>query len=139
MHVLLDNFAGSPQDFYNHVVGEIRNWEFPDVQFSWREEVESTKLLRSGEKAQALQISFRGDSIVVLAFQIGKCIVISTRRLIASNRDKAGILHELSVAAFEEVIKRAVRSTLKRVLEERALPIPDDLKPENVFFTPFDE
>lgn len=140
MHALFDYLAqADAAEFYNLVVAEIQGREFPDVEFGWREETESTKLLRSGEKANALKISFRGDVMIVLALRIGKSLVVSTRRLIASNRDKAGILHEVLVAAFEETVKRSVRDALKHLLERKNLGIPDDLRPENVFFTPFEE
>ncbi len=138
VYVLIDDFRGDPQEFYNLVVEEINKRELTDVKYDWVQEVESTKMFfNKGDKTQALRISFRGHSMNVLGYQIGGSFHASARTSVApTTKVTTGFLYETIMDCFEEVVKRSVRAALARHLEARSVPVPHDLNPREVFFEP---
>lgn len=135
--LLIDEFEGNPEELYNLVVEEVNRRAIPGVEFSWGQEGEKVKLLSLGGAVKVLRVSFRGEYFHVVAHQIGRCFHVSARVAVGATADpKAGFLHDISMACFEQVVKRATRTALKRHLEARNAPIPEDLDPREIFFTP---
>lgn len=133
MHALVDDFSGNPDEFYTLVAEEVKRRGLDGVTFDWGEEVESTKMMRSGQKARTLRVSCRGVRFSVLAFQVGRSFLISVRKTFEHEPDKAGFLHEALAAAFEETVQRSARAALKRHLEGKGRAAPASLSPEEVF------
>jgi hypothetical protein len=134
MNVLVDDFVGNPEEFYTLVAEEVKWREIEGITFDWWEEVESTKMLRPGATARALRIAFRGNKWNVLAFQVGKAFLVSLRKTMETEADKAGFLHEVMVAAFIEIVRRSTRTALARYLEGKSARVPEGLDPAEVFF-----
>jgi hypothetical protein len=133
MHALVDDFAGNPDEIYSLVAEEVKRRELPGLTFDWGEEVESTKMLRSGEKARTLRVMYRGVRFSVLALQVGRSFLLSLRKSFEHEPDKAGFLHEAHAAVFEESVRRSTRTALKRYLEGKGVKVPPSLTPEEVF------
>jgi uncharacterized protein involved in exopolysaccharide biosynthesis len=133
MHALVDDFSGNPDEFYTLVAEEVKRRGLEGVTFDWGEEAESTKMLRSGQKARTLRVMYRSVRFNVLALQVGRSFMISVRKTFEHEPGKAGFLHEALAAAFEETIHRSTRGALKRYLEAKGGKIPPSLTPEEVF------
>lgn len=135
MNVLIDDLVGNPEEIYTLVAEEVKRREIEGITFEWKEEVESTKMLRPGAKARSMGITFRGSiTYNVLAIQVGKAFLISLRKTFAHHDDKAGFLQEVMTAAFVEIVKRSTRAALKRYLEKKSARVPEGLDPAEVFF-----
>jgi len=134
MNVLIDDFKGDPEEVYDFVTEEVKRRELEGITFDWWEEVESTKLLRSGAKARALRIAFRGNKFNVLCLQVGRGFLVSLRQTQKREEDKAGFIHEITVGCFEEIVRRATRRALKRHLEAEKARVPEGLDPAEVFY-----
>ncbi len=134
-NVLIDDFVGDPEALYRMTVEEVRKRQMDDVTFDYAEEVESKKLFRAGDKARSLRVSFRHHRINVLAYQIGTSFVLSVRKTYTAEPEKAAILYNLLVAAFEATVERSARRALSRLLGEKDYsPLPQGLEPADVFF-----
>jgi hypothetical protein len=133
MHALVDDFAGNPEEFYTLVAEEVKRRGLDGVTFDWGEEVESTKMLRSGLKARSLRVMYRSVRFNFVAFQVGRSFMIAVRKSFEHEPDKAGFLHEALAAAFEETVNRSTRAALKRHLEGKGRAVPASLTPEEVF------
>lgn len=133
MHALVDDLSGNPEEFYTLVAEEVKRRGLDGVTFDWGEEVESTKMLRSGMKARTLRVMYRSVRFSVLALQVGRSFLISVRKSFEHEPDKAGFLHEALAMAFEETISRSTRAALRRHLEGKGRAVPASLSPEEVF------
>lgn len=89
MHALVDDFSGNPDEFYTLVAEEVKRRGLDGVAFDWGEEVESTKMMRSGMKARSLRVACRGVRFSVLAFQVGRSFLISVRKTFEHVEDNA--------------------------------------------------
>jgi hypothetical protein len=127
--ILIDGFVGNPEEFYSLVVEEVNKRELPDVKFGWLSETESTKMFfNRGDKARALSVSCKGESITVLGYQIGRCFHVSSRTAWETENDKAGFLFHAIRAAFEQVVDRAARTAVSRHMEAKNSAPPEFLK-----------
>jgi hypothetical protein len=125
--VLIDNFAGNPDEFYSLVIEEINLRELPDkVEYRWVEEAESDKrLFNKGDKAKALQIVFKTQWMVVFAYPLGKTFFVSARVV---NRfhdpETTTYLYDVIMHGFETVVERSTKKALARHMENKQAPIP---------------
>jgi hypothetical protein len=133
MHALVDDFAGNPDELYALVAEEVNRRGLEGISFDWGEEVESTKMLRSGATVRTLRIMFRGVRYSVLALQIGRSFFVSMRKTFEHEPDKAGFLHEALAAVFAETVRRSTRAAIRRHLERKGAKVPASLTPEEVF------
>jgi hypothetical protein len=133
MHALIDDFAGVAEELYTLVAEEVKRRELEGVTFDWGEEVESTKMMRSGTKARSLRVAWRGVRFSVLALPVGRSFLVSLRKTFEHEPDKAGFIHEALALAFEETVRRSTRAALRRHLEAKGGKVPASLTPEEVF------
>jgi hypothetical protein len=129
VRILTDNFVGSPEEFYGLVIEEINARALPEIEFKWVEEAESDKkLFNKGDKAQALRVAFKTEWIVVFAYQIGACFLVTTR---LTNRfhegNKSTYLYDTLMFTFEKVVDRCARRALARHMEGRGITAPNYL------------
>jgi hypothetical protein len=134
MNVLVDDFAGNIDELYTLIADEVTRRGLEGVSFDWGEEVESTKMMRSGMKARSLRIKWRSARFNLLALQLGRSFLVSLRKTFEHEPDQAGFLHEALALSFEEIVRRATRAGLKRHLEAKGGRVPSSLSPEEVFF-----
>jgi len=139
-HALIDNFTGDPDELYTLIAEEINKRELPGYTFSWYEEFEAMGWIGAkGIKARALKISYRGQDDLVLALQTGRIFNVTFRRLHdldPAERQHKGPIFDLYNDVYDEVVRRSVKTALRRHLEARQAPIPKELDFAGIFLTP---
>lgn len=135
--MLLDGVKGDPEALYKIVIEEISKRNLPEVTFGYAEELESLKFFfNKGDRAQALTITFRGQQVRVLGYQIGTIFHVSARTTYhAEDRGKLqrGFLYRITTDVYEEVVSRSVKNAVKRILEAQQAPVPDELDLRSIF------
>ncbi len=140
--VLLDHFDGDPAEFYAVCQEEMTKYAIPDLAYDWQEEERGRRMFKGPEeKVTCLNAQNGVYKAKVIAYCYGSHFYISLRTgfyasIDGKQKEEQGKWEELDhirASCFDTLIERGFQKALSRYLEEKQRPVPDALKPENVF------
>jgi len=153
MQVLIDEFQGDPQKFYDLVQREVEKREIPGLNFA-RETASREKkggflkgtflggLIGGTESAPVLIIADKIQQVKVLAYRYGRSFCVSTLSYWNdngfANQEKEGKLswlEEVYSGCFTETVNRTVREALELYLQQSQKPVPPTLNPKDIFYS----
>ena len=141
--ILVDDFEGDAEEFYQVVAEEVDKKEIPGVQIrrSAQSRSKSGGWFAGVETVPALTVADKTQKVAVIAYPFGRSFHVATRAywtdMKFAQMEREGRLYpleEIYSGCFQETVDRAVRAALVKYLAKRQAPVPPDLDPKSVFY-----